>query len=627
MQLKLRCLQLDLARQKETVEFVKAYADFAARNGYNALILYLENAVRTEDTAFFDEDETYSAEEIREIVSYAEGLGLEVIPALENLDHLEKFFCYPQLEAFSEIKTKSEGRGFTPFEHGSCGCISNPDFHKFMDKYIADVCALFPSKYVHVGLDEPFDLAVCPTCQKAAKETGKARLFLEHILRTHKLVTSLGKTMMMWDDFFEYADIVAELPRDIILCNWNYVFMDDQPQGHWINRIKKDWFKLYDQLGFQYMFCTYAHRASSTYNVDTFTAYASRYNPLGAVMTAWRRSDSFYQGAYPCMAYAGRLWSGLSSDKEEVYAEILESEEAAKLVLSLNVVECGHNLDVAKVCEGDYMLKLMYRDLLQYSLGNLEKHVASAGGLARDILLDIQDYVSEIYLKLLVQKLGVEIFDNYVYKNRSAEYFLEKITFIEQGFQKLKGNADYLWSKYRPGIKSSFNALENKYKTLFAKLSDLRHSIPETDKGVLYADLMLYDPYSTPRTQIRIKYEGEEETVLFDGFTKPSIALFETGGCYTYRFATENKAVEYIVLSVHGEGALYPLHFRHCFGGKKYVAATAEALAGHVEREQNILTEDTRFAEMGIDDGIAHFNDINLSKERHEVKITFKPLA
>lgn len=97
MQLKLRCLQLDLARQKETIEFVKSYADFAVQSGYNALILYLENAVRTEDTYFFNEDDTYSAEEIREIVSYAEGLGLDVIPALENLDHLEKFFCYPEL--------------------------------------------------------------------------------------------------------------------------------------------------------------------------------------------------------------------------------------------------------------------------------------------------------------------------------------------------------------------------------------------------------------------------------------------------------------------------------------------------------------------------------------------------
>lgn len=623
----MRCLQIDLARQKETVEYVKSFADFAVQNGYNALILYLENAVRTEDTHFFSYEDTYSSEEIREIVDYAEGLGLDVIPALENLDHLEKFFCYPQLQGFSEIKSKSEGRGFTPFEYGSCGCISNPDLHKFMDKYIIDVCSLFNSKYVHAGLDEPFDLAVCPTCKAAAKQIGKAQLFLDHILHTHQLVTSMGKTMMMWDDFFEYADIVEELPRDIILCNWNYVFMDDQPQGHWINRIKKDWFKLYDQLGFQYMFCTYAHRASSTYNVETFTNYASKYNPIGAIMTTWRRSDSFYQGAYPSIAYAGALWGGKCDDKVKVYSELLDNEEAAKLVLSLNIVECGNNTNVQNVCEGDYMLKLMYRDLLQYNLTQLEKYVNSSKGLAYDILLDIYDYILEIYLNLSIQKLGLEVFDNYIYKNKDKQYFLDKITFLEEGFNKLKANADYLWGKYRPKIKSCFNAFENKYKNIFAKINELKASLDNQDKGVLYADMMLYDPYPTVRTKIRIKYQGEEETVLFDGVTKPTTALFETGGCYNYRFATKNKAIDYIIFGVSGEGALYPLHFRYCFEGNKYVVATAEPVRGYVEKCENLLFEDTRFAQLGIDDGIAHFNDIELSKEMHEVKITFKPLA
>jgi len=283
MELRLRCLQIDLARQKERADFVKSYADLAAESGYNALILYLENAVRTEDTAFFDREDTYSAEEISEIVDYAESLGLDVIPAFENLGHLEKFFCYKELESFSEIEDAAfEGRGFDNYKRGACGCVTNPALRAFMDKYITDVCSLFRSKYVHMGLDEPFDLAVCGRCKAAAAEKGKSELFYEHIMHTYELCRNLGRTMMMWDDFFEYADLAERLPRDIILCNWNYVFVGDEPQGHWTNRIKKDWFRLYDELGFQYLFCTYAHRASSEYNVDTFTAYAEKYHPEAA---------------------------------------------------------------------------------------------------------------------------------------------------------------------------------------------------------------------------------------------------------------------------------------------------------------------------------------------------------
>ena len=84
------------SQTRRSVEYVKSYIEFARHCGYNALIMYLENAVRTTDTEFFNKEETYSAEEISEIVAYAEARGIEVIPAFENLGHLEKFMAYPQ---------------------------------------------------------------------------------------------------------------------------------------------------------------------------------------------------------------------------------------------------------------------------------------------------------------------------------------------------------------------------------------------------------------------------------------------------------------------------------------------------------------------------------------------------
>ena len=57
--------QLDLARQKETVEFIKSYMDFIKENGYNAIRLYLEATVRVPCATFFNEETSYSVEEIR----------------------------------------------------------------------------------------------------------------------------------------------------------------------------------------------------------------------------------------------------------------------------------------------------------------------------------------------------------------------------------------------------------------------------------------------------------------------------------------------------------------------------------------------------------------------------------
>ncbi len=61
---------IDLARQKERVDFVKNQMNFCRAKGYNTILLYLEASVRTSVTAFFDEASSYSLDEIAEIVNY-----------------------------------------------------------------------------------------------------------------------------------------------------------------------------------------------------------------------------------------------------------------------------------------------------------------------------------------------------------------------------------------------------------------------------------------------------------------------------------------------------------------------------------------------------------------------------
>ena len=88
--MKIVAVQIDLGRQKEKIEFIKSFVDNAEKWGYNTIILYLECSIRTKVTPFFDEDDTYSMTEIKEIADYIEGKGLLAIPAFENFYHIEK---------------------------------------------------------------------------------------------------------------------------------------------------------------------------------------------------------------------------------------------------------------------------------------------------------------------------------------------------------------------------------------------------------------------------------------------------------------------------------------------------------------------------------------------------------
>ncbi len=630
MELKLRILQLDLARQKENMAFVKKYIDFAKEWNYTHVLFYLENAVRTKDTQFFNKEETYSEEEILEMIAYADSKGIDIIPGFENLGHQEKFLEYKELEDFSEITDyKTQGRGFHPYKRGTVGCLSNPKFIEFIDKYVYDVASLFKSPYIHMGLDEPFDFAVCDKCRNRLKNgETKSQMFLDHILRSHKLCQKLGKRMMMWDDFFEYADIVDSLPRDIIMCNWNYSYIAEEPNGHWTNRIKCDWFKYYEERGFDYMFCVYAHRASSTYNLETFTKYGAKHNPLGAVMTTWCRNDSFYEGAMPFIAYGGSLWSGKVKSKDDaiaIYEKLLGSKTLANVVYNNTSFGCG-NWRPDEICENDVMLRYVERKTQSVLIPIMESEIATLTGEQKDIAEDIYCVTLNAYLGLKLAYIAEQIFDRYE-SGKEMPDFTKDVEFIKQGYTKIKAIADRLWQKNRPDILSCNDSFNKKYEGIFNAISDLEKRLSNIEYGgVLSVEYMLPEIFLTSEVTIKVKYEGEDEQLIYKDRLSPSVSGYDVAGCFTYRFKIKNKTVEYVKFGVFGEGAYFPVHFRYTANGVKYIVDKATAVSGIVKNEQNAQKDDARFAMVGNEDGIAHFNDIALRSELHEMKVTFKKL-
>lgn len=627
-------LQLDLARQKETTEYVKSYIDFAKANGYNSILFYLENAVRTEDTAFLDESTTYSLSEMAELVRYAEAQGLIAIPGFENVGHMDKFLAHPSLSHLSECLASDDNRYYTQGP-GTCGCTSHADFYPFIDKYVEDVLSIFPGKYVHMGMDEIFDFAICKRCAARMKRENKTKadLFCEHVIHTYDHITSLGKTMMMWDDIFEQMDVAHRLPRDIIFTNWNYHFVPEEPKGHWQGRAKRDWFSYYDALGFRYMFCTMAHPASSPFNSDSFTDYAMKYHPMGAMMTSWCHADDFYLATYPHVALAGAQWNGRiqsETDRVRVYASHVGSEECAKLLLSLQLplfFGGEWRCNVASRCEEDGFAANILRSQLAYAIEKLEGFYAEAEGLSKDILADIYAYVFRCYWSLKLCEIGTAIFRGYFTKERDFSRPFAALDALLEKHDWLKAELDQVWQRHRPGIISRDNAFENRYALLPRLVSQIKESaMKNAGGGVLTADILLHDGFGVPRCEIAVKYEGEDEPIiLYKGILKHGMHTIDIAACFTLHYAIQNKPVEYMLFTVFGEGALYPMHFRLMQNGKRLMAATAETVCGSVRNVDHILIDDTRFAAMGIEDGIAHFNDLSLSRKRHTVKVTFMP--
>jgi hexosaminidase len=146
----------------------------------------------------------YTQDEIREIVAYAQARHVTVVPEIEMPGHaLAALAAYPELSCTGGPFEVAKGWGV--FEDVFC---PKETTFAFLQNVLAEVCGLFPGKYIHIGGDE------CPkerwkTCASCRALMKRLRLKDEHqlqsyfIRRIEKFVNRQGKRIIGWDEILE----------------------------------------------------------------------------------------------------------------------------------------------------------------------------------------------------------------------------------------------------------------------------------------------------------------------------------------------------------------------------------------------------------------------------------------
>ena len=85
------------------VPAVKKWIDVTAAMGYNTLMLYTEDTYEVDGQPYFGYMRgRYSKAELRELDDYAAEKGMELIPCIQTLAHLNAIFRWPQYAAFRD---------------------------------------------------------------------------------------------------------------------------------------------------------------------------------------------------------------------------------------------------------------------------------------------------------------------------------------------------------------------------------------------------------------------------------------------------------------------------------------------------------------------------------------------
>ena len=265
-------------------------------------------------------------EEVAELVSFAGGFGIDVIPEVQSLGHVQYLtVAHPEIAEIedteankdTEVDTRSEDERPKKFYH-HCYCPSNPKSYEILFDILDEIIEVVkPKKYVHMGHDEVYEIGVCPVCRKSAP----AKLLADDINRIHNHLQQKGLTMMMWADMlqpvtkYETSGAIDLIPKDIIMLDFIWYF-------HMTKDIEDN---LLDK-GFKVLF-------GNMYS-SHFPRYESRIQKpgiIGAQTSAWVGTNPEQLGRegklYEMLFSAQMMWSdSYSSNHKFTYDRMLKTK-------------------------------------------------------------------------------------------------------------------------------------------------------------------------------------------------------------------------------------------------------------------------------------------------------------
>ncbi|MDE6357680.1 MAG: beta-N-acetylhexosaminidase, partial [Eubacteriales bacterium] len=196
------------------VSYAKKIIEQLALAGQNVFMLYMEDTFQLDSEEYFGYLRgAFSKEELKEIDDYGYKFGVEIIPCIQTLAHLDQFFMWEHIaEKYADIDNILN--------------IGSEDVKKFLENVIKQLSETFRSKRIHIGMDEAYNLGR----GKYAEENGlkhKTEIMREHLNNMLEICNKYNVKPIIWDDMFfsNYSRATNDgykIPDGIDLMYWDY---------------------------------------------------------------------------------------------------------------------------------------------------------------------------------------------------------------------------------------------------------------------------------------------------------------------------------------------------------------------------------------------------------------------
>ena len=208
---------------------VKRYASIIKKMGYNMLQLYMEDVYEVEGEPYFGYMRgRYTVKELKDIVDYCNSIGIEAVPCIQTLAHLENSLRWPIYENIIDVD--------------NILLVKEERVYTLIDRMFNSLRKSFTTNLIHIGMDEAYLLGLGKYLEKHGF-TNRVSILKEHLDRVMDLARKYNFEPMMWSDMFfrlanngEYypkeptltKEVIDSVPKDLGLVYWDYFHTDKE---------------------------------------------------------------------------------------------------------------------------------------------------------------------------------------------------------------------------------------------------------------------------------------------------------------------------------------------------------------------------------------------------------------
>ncbi|MEJ9218852.1 beta-N-acetylhexosaminidase [Paenibacillus glucanolyticus] len=213
------------------VAVIKQFIRYMALMGLNGLMMYTEDTYEVEEQPYFGYMRgRYTASELKECDDYADLFGIEMIPCIQTLGHLQQALKW--------------GYAADMKDHADILLAGEPKTYAFIEQMITAASGMFRSKRIHIGMDEAFQVGL-GNYLKLNGVQDRFQIMNDHVNRVLAITDRLGLEPMIWSDMYfnllanDYQgalynvdadfsdDNMSRIPKGVQFVYWDYGRRDE----------------------------------------------------------------------------------------------------------------------------------------------------------------------------------------------------------------------------------------------------------------------------------------------------------------------------------------------------------------------------------------------------------------